>query len=661
MCGRGPCTAAAKADTSMPPCSSYAILAADYTRSSLSIINLAALTLDALSPFHYPGAPLSIDYLENLCHLSSPHCWRGASQRRHSKEVDFERKKGRSCTDSKDEARREVQGYMSQRTAAPGPPSNAPRRDSQSLPSLPPSLSRPQSSHYAPPESPYTTLPPTGSSRTTLPPLGLVPSASRLPPLLTGAPSSRPLGFQSILNPSQHDMQSPSQMGRTTTYGRLPSPAASTAPPAFPQIAKRPGRSSPTAEEMHVSGSRAERRILTPKSPGMRVSSAGGRRSFAVGPFGPSRSPLMRGESRMYTAEPGPSRSAEIPPLPLPTPVGRSSNPYSSLAECAPGQPRRPSSARNPFAASAIQTQGESPSTSHSSYSRFSQSSPILRYGPSTQNPSNLQSGSTRQPVSLPPGQSSDNLGEGPYDMSKGSYGISIPTEGGQMLLPVELDVEQASKTANEKRKRNAGASARFRQRRKEKEREASQTISSLERNLRALEDERNHYRSERDFFRDLSARQLGPGQMPQRPLTPRAQTVSRPSLGDTPPQWQDISRETSEPLPPNLRRRTSSFPTTFPAPVAAPPMLPPQAQSYGFGLQPPAPVLQNTFPPTRPLGAPSFQPQPPPSPHSHSTFPPTRPPAQTYPPQPPPSPHSTSSQDPFRRDLYRRSWNPGA
>lgn len=266
------------------------------------------------------------------------------------------------------------------------------------------------------------------------------------------------------------------------------------------------------------------------------------------------------------------------------------------------------------------------------------------------------------------------------------------------MLLPVELDVEQASKTANEKRKRNAGASARFRQRRKEKEREASQTIANLERELHAVEDERNHYRSERDFFRDLYARQVGPGQLSQRPLTPRAPAaMARPALVDTSPQWQDLSRETSESLPRNLRHRTSSYSAAFPAPpppaaaaAAAQPMLPPQAQSFGFApqqgapvLQSPfpsqqgapvlqnpfpspqqgAPVLQNPFPPQQ--GAPVLQnPFPPPQqggPVLQSPFPPPRAPASlTFPPQPAPSSRSSSSQDPFRRDMYSRSWNPG-
>ena len=73
-----------------------------------------------------------------------------------------------------------------------------------------------------------------------------------------------------------------------------------------------------------------------------------------------------------------------------------------------------------------------------------------------------------------------------------GQSSIQIMTiksqQGHHVQIPV--DVQAASKVADEKRKRNAGASARFRARRKEKEREASMSIARLEQQLRdALED----------------------------------------------------------------------------------------------------------------------------------------------------------------------------
>jgi hypothetical protein len=523
---------------------------------------------------------------------------------------------------------------MSQRTPAPGPSSSAPRRASESLPALSPSLSRPQSSHNAPQGSPYLSVPQGVLPRGTLPPLGSIAPANTLPPLLTDPRPTRSLGVHSILNPSYHESQERQKPEATASLESPQSPTLS-AGDALPRISKRLARASPTAEDTQAAKSRTERRILTPKSPRMRAASSVGRQTHALGPFGTSNSPTMRVEGRMYTAEPGSSNTSEIPPLPYPNPLGRSSMPYPPFSEPALGQPRGLPTGRGPLAVAAAQAQGESPRTSHSSHSHFSQSSPILRHGPPASNPPSLSQTSGRQPVNIPPGQSHAGLTEGQYDMSKGSYGISIPTEGGEMILPVELDVEQASKMANEKRLRNAGASARFRQRRKEKEREAAQTISSLERDLRALEEERNHYRSERDYFRDLYARQTGPGQLPQRPLTPRAQTAPRPSLGDNTPQWQDLPRDTTEGMSRNLRRRTSSYPSTLPAPPTAPSMLPPQPQPYGFGPQAPAPILSNPFPPTRAPGTPQF-------------------------PQLPPSPRISTPQDLFHRDPFSRSWNPG-
>ena len=78
---------------------------------------------------------------------------------------------------------------------------------------------------------------------------------------------------------------------------------------------------------------------------------------------------------------------------------------------------------------------------------------------------------------------------------------MTIDTNDGPVQVPV--DVQVASRVADEKRKRNEGASARFRQRRKEKEKEASQTIARLEERVRDLIEERDYFRREREYFRD--------------------------------------------------------------------------------------------------------------------------------------------------------------
>ena len=63
-------------------------------------------------------------------------------------------------------------------------------------------------------------------------------------------------------------------------------------------------------------------------------------------------------------------------------------------------------------------------------------------------------------------------------------------------LLYIPLNIQVASKVADDKRKRNTTAFHRFRQRRKEKERETNKNFSELEQKIRKLEEERDYYRN---------------------------------------------------------------------------------------------------------------------------------------------------------------------
>ncbi len=91
---------------------------------------------------------------------------------------------------------------------------------------------------------------------------------------------------------------------------------------------------------------------------------------------------------------------------------------------------------------------------------------------------------------------------------------MALETEQGPIHVPI--NVQAASKVADEHRKRNATASHRFRQRRKEKEREISEKIAKLEAQVRETAEERDHYLKERDHFRDVALRQGADG-MPRR------------------------------------------------------------------------------------------------------------------------------------------------
>lgn len=147
---------------------------------------------------------------------------------------------------------------------------------------------------------------------------------------------------------------------------------------------------------------------------------------------------------------------------------------------------------------------------------------------------------------------------------------MTLETEQGPIQVPV--DVQAASKVADEKRKRNATASHRFRQRRKEKERETSENIAKLEAQIREMTEEKDHYQKERDFFQDFVLRHRIP--LPPRPPSPRRKrhaTMSGGSLSQFPDHERDErdGRQT--------RRRTSAYmPPTGTTPLPSdPPALP--------------------------------------------------------------------------------------
>ncbi|KAF3045699.1 hypothetical protein E8E12_011329 [Didymella heteroderae] len=150
-----------------------------------------------------------------------------------------------------------------------------------------------------------------------------------------------------------------------------------------------------------------------------------------------------------------------------------------------------------------------------------------------------------------------------------GQSSIQIMTiksqQGHNVQIPV--DVQAASKVADEKRKRNAGASARFRARRKEKEREASTTISRLEQQVREAVDRAEFYRTERDFFRSIVYQQPGAERHHQRPQSPVLRRLSSgPSHVASPMNdggsdgsygdFEEDRRDTDR----NVRRRTGSY-----------------------------------------------------------------------------------------------------
>ena len=94
-------------------------------------------------------------------------------------------------------------------------------------------------------------------------------------------------------------------------------------------------------------------------------------------------------------------------------------------------------------------------------------------------------------------------VGIQPVLLASTSQMMTLETDKGPIQVPI--DVQAASKVADEKRKRNATASHRFRQNRKEKERETMQKIADFEQQIRELE-ERDNKQIERETLSKMIA-----------------------------------------------------------------------------------------------------------------------------------------------------------
>lgn len=472
----------------------------------------------------------------------------------------------------------------------------------------------------------------------------------------TGSPSadsapSRALGVHSILNPP-HPATEESRNPLSRGSSAVPSISPRTTNPvnylaSSPRSRKRADVSAQSDDLAITELARSSRRVLTPVSPGLRAASLGHRNNPAAYASGSSSGPLpLPGEARhFYTAEPGQSHDSDIPPLPVPSLAPRGSAQYHSAPDTAQGPNRLPVNTYGYTTgpAPAVAKPSESPKTSQSSYSTVSQTSPLYRFGaPQVSQPSYSHQQAT-QPT-YPPGSHASGISEAHYTMGQGqTYSMRLDTEHGTITVPVEMDVQQASKVADEKRKRNAGASARFRQRRKEKEKEASVTIASLEKDIRALEDERDFYFGERNFWRDFGARTVGAGQLPPRPRSPMPRRPSIPMSSEG-GSVQSLEQAPPEPQPPRTqRRRTGDYQPSMPgAQPAVSPMLPPQPpgsqQLYAGQGAGPLPPMQIPYGEVRPGPA-----------------------GQLPPPLNMPTVSRSQSYDnPRPSNPYDRTWNPG-
>ncbi|KAL8753591.1 MAG: hypothetical protein Q9199_004939 [Rusavskia elegans] len=348
--------------------------------------------------------------------------------------------------------------------------------------------------------------------------------------------NSRSIGMQNILNPTGKENPKEQSRPRSADHFELPSPATTAASRA-PSISMTPSPGtvslpSITQPSMHAyppSVNQVSRQALTPRS------------ASAYGPsFIPKALPGTidaKASPFIGSSDPVNSNMSEANHLP----EQQSVPPATSLPLGGPYPPARSPTGRRPSGGSQISTAldrraslagSDSPSTTYSSYSQYSQTPPVAQsIAPASQPSSAFFGISYSSHGSMPPlphgfGNTNNNTNNnnGPVSSSSAAQSpyqmMTLDTDHGPIQVPV--DVQAASKVADEKRKRNATASHRFRQRRKEKERETSQNIEKLESQIGQLAAEKDFYRQERDFFRTLVSRNPGQAHLTARPPSPR-------------------------------------------------------------------------------------------------------------------------------------------
>ncbi|TKX21035.1 transcription factor-like protein 20 [Elsinoe australis] len=309
-------------------------------------------------------------------------------------------------------------------------------------------------------------------------------------------------------------------------------------------------------------------------------------------PSVPPRSPLPRTEGAAYLhPAQSPYQTTQRAFPPSPRTQGAASDPRWSAhpgAGYLPAMTRKtqpgsayvpPSLVHQKRSSSSAGTPGHfisgsaSPSGSYSSYGRDEQTSPNA-HDPAAgmQAPS---SGMEHMSLSRSPNM---GAGQSPTFQQEQSYaaGMLVTGPGGQSTyqlmtvqtangtVQVPVDVQAASRLADEKRRRNAGASARFRERRKKKEMEASSTIRKLETQVKHLSEDLDFYRRERDYLANVVMQAPGADRHFPRPASPRLRRESSvaASAGDSSDRGYDFVQEQPDSREDgrNVRRRTSSF-----------------------------------------------------------------------------------------------------
>jgi hypothetical protein len=386
-------------------------------------------------------------------------------------------------------------------------------------------------------------------------------------------PSERRHGnpFQSILNPQAELMEQQRDRRRSASQMETPSPIDTPNSQSLPSIS-RPTSVDSTQEEHHPSRPFQPpvrpigRHIRSPKSPRLHRTQSLNLLNPPTGTIDAHQSPFLTASIR--PSDPMLSHQS----LPTPPAGGRHSYfPPVSTSGPVPPQAMARTEVRRP-SAGFPQSGSASPIAQYSPYSQpasvassqydtsSTQGHYMIRHASMNMHESRTSAGpmeTERNMIPMAPsGQSSIQL-------------MTIKSQQGHNVQ-IPVDVQAASKVADEKRRRNAGASARFRARRKEKEREASMSISRLQQQLNNAVEDANFYREERDRYRNLYLQQQPdiPGKLSprlRRPSLPPSISASS-TRGNSEDSYADYEEEVREEER-NVRRRTSNY-----HPVSGPP-----------------------------------------------------------------------------------------